>query len=131
MKGTFYTLEASISVAMIIITIMFFLQTPQGSADISAANYKIKVHDALKFSDDIGTLRPMVLASNATGVEDEIRPYVAGYFDYEVAIYNSTHALTPVPSIDSENVITVSYFLSGAVGQFSPSEVRVYVWGVE
>lgn len=130
MKGTFYTLEASISVAMIILTIMFFLQTPQGSADLSAANYKLRVYEALKFSDDIGTLRGMVLANNATGVEADMLPYVSGYFDYDVAIYNSTHALTTVPSIDSDNVITVSYFLSGTAGQFAPREVRVYVWGV-
>ena len=133
-KGTFYTLEAAIAVAVIVVTLVFFFQEPIESLELSKANYKLRIYDALKISDDVGNLRKNALDNNATGIESELNSYssyLSGYLDYNVTIYNKTSNLTAVPSISSENIITVGYFLSGKVGNYTPKEIRVFVWGFD
>jgi hypothetical protein len=131
MKGSFYSLEAAIAVAMIIVTIVLFFQTPQTPVELSKANYKVRIYDALEISDEVGNLRNMVLDNNATGIENEIGTYVQAYLNYNVTIYNKTGNLTAVPTLDSENILTVSYFLAGTVGNYTPREVRVFIWGID
>jgi hypothetical protein len=131
MKGSFYTLEAAIASIMMIMTLVFVFQRSPDILELSKANYKVKIYDALKISDDTGDLRKNVMDNNALSIESDLNSYIPIYLDYNVTIYNKTSNLTDVPSISSENVITVSYFLAGRVGNYAPKEVRVFLWGFE
>ena len=134
MRGTFYTLEAALAVAMIVVTLVFFFQEPIESLELSKANYKLRIYDALKISDDVGDLRKNALDNNATAIESELNSYssyLSGYLDYNVTIYNKTSNLTAVPSISSEDIITVGYFLAGKIGNYTPKDIRVFVWGFD
>jgi len=131
MKGTFYTLEAAIAAAMMIVTLIFFLQKPPETLELSKANYKLKIYDALELSEDVGDLRKNTLDNNATAIESELSSYLPVYLDYNVTIYNKTTNLTAVPDISAENIITVSYFLAGKVGNYTAKEVRVFSWGFD
>ena len=131
MKGTFYTLEAAIAVAMIVVTLVFFFQRPVETLELSKANYKLRVYDALKIYDDVGDLRKNALDNNATGIKSELSSYISTYLSYNVTIYNKTSNLTAVPSISSGDIITVGYFLVGKVGNYTAKEIRVFVWGFD
>ena len=131
MKGSFYTIEAAIAAVMMIVTLAFFFQKPPETLELSKANYKLKIYDALKLSEGVGDLRKNALDNNATAIESELGSYIPVYLDYSVAIYNKTTNLTAVPDISAENIITVSYFLAGKVGNYTPKEVRVFAWGFD
>jgi len=128
-KGTFYTLEAAISVVIIITSLAFVFQIEPKVLDLSKANYKQEVYGALKIVDEGGDLRSDILANNATAIEEGMDPYISTSFN--VAIFNKTSNITATPVITLEDIITVSYLISGEVGNYTPREVRVYVWGVE
>lgn len=131
MKGSFYTVEAAIAVVMMIMTLVFFFQNPPETLELGKTNYKLKIYDALKISDDVGDLRKNTMTNNAAAIESELSSYIPVYLDYNVTIYNKTDSLTAVPNISSDNIITVSYFLAGKVGNYTPKEVRVFAWGFD
>jgi hypothetical protein len=129
MRGTFYTLEAAIAVVVIITSLAFVFQIEPTGIDLSKANYKQEAYNALNIVDEGGDLRDNILANNASAIESGMDSYVSVNFD--VAIFNKTSNLTAIPDITSDDIITVSYLVSGEVGNYTPREVRVYVWGVE
>jgi hypothetical protein len=126
-QGTFYTLEAALSVIMIITSLIFIFKFSTPALDLSTANYKKEAYNALGIVDGSGELRSSVLANNVTAIEGSLDPYIAHSFD--VAIFNKTSNLTTIPELGTENVVSVSYIISGEVGNYTPREVRVYVWG--
>ena len=131
MKGSFYTLEAAIAAIMMTMTLVFVFQRSPDILELSKANYKVKIYDALKISDDTGDLRKNAMDNDASSIESELNSYIPIYLDYNVTIYNKTSNLTDVHIKSSENVITVSYFLAGGVGNYTPKEIRVFLWGFE
>ena len=131
MKGSFYVLESAIAVILMVTTLAFVLQTPSQSPELSKVNYKLKVYDGLKISETVGDLRKNTLENNAAAIKAELDLYIPASLDYDVAIYNKTSNTTAVPTISSEDVTTVSYFLAGWVGNYTPREVRVFVWGLD
>lgn len=130
-KGSFYTLEATIAIVMMIITTALLFQRPGETLELSKANYKLKIYNALKISDGVGDLRKNALSGNATAVDSDLDPYISDYLSYNSTIYNRTANITSVPDISSEDIITVSYFLAGKVGNYTAREVRVFVWGFD
>jgi hypothetical protein len=116
---------------MMIITTALLFQRPGETLELSKANYKLKIYNALKISDGVGDLRKNALSGNATAVDSDLDPYISDYLSYNSAIYNRTANITSVPDISSEDIITVSYFLAGKVGNYTAREVRVFVWGFD
>ena len=131
MKGSFYVLEAAISVIMMVTVLALVLQKPPETLELSKVNYKLKVYDALEIIDNVGDLRKNALDNNAAGIKAELNSYIPTSLNYEVAIYNKTSNITAVPTISSEDVITVSYFLAGNIGNYTPREVRIFAWGFD
>lgn len=131
MRGSLYTLEAAIAIVMMVVTAMLVFQRAPETLELSKANYKVKIYNALKISDDVGDLRKNVLDSDAAAVESELSSYIPIYLNYNVTIYNETSNVTSIPTIGSKDVITVSYFLAGKLGNYTAREVRVFVWGFD
>ncbi len=127
-KGAFYTLEAAIAVVIIVTTLAYTMRT-QATLELSKANLKQKVFDSLKILDDVGDLRKDVLQNNATAIKVDLSDYITESFD--VALFNKTSNLTATPVISEQTVVTVSYFIAGNIGNYTPREIRVYVWGIE
>lgn len=128
MKGTFYTLEAAIAVVIIITSMAFVFTIEPKVLDLSKANYKQEAHNAIQIVDRGKDLRKNAVANNATAIKSDLDSYISTNF--EVAIFNKTSNLTATPVLTSENIITVSYLIAGDVGNYTPREVRVYIWGV-
>ena len=129
MKGSFFALEAIIAALMVITALGFLLTTAPGTLELSTVNYKLDAYNGLKISDNTGDLRKNTLNNNVNAIETELDPYIS--IDFDVAIYNKTTNITATPSLDEEDVITVSYFLAGEMGNYTPREVKVYLWGFD
>jgi hypothetical protein len=129
MKGISLTFEAAIASILLLSVIIFFFK-PLQSSQTSEVNHKVAAYNGLKISDEAGGLRENALENNATAIKNDLSAYIS-YLDYDVAIFNKTSNLTAVPSISLKDVISVSYFLAGDVGNYSASEVRVFLWGLD
>ena len=129
MKGITYTLEAVIAAIFLMLSLVFFFK-PMDIPDTSEFSYKKMAYDSLKVLNEGGRLREYTLDNDATSIKNDLATYIS-YLDYDVVIYNKTLNLTAIPSITADDVITVSYFLAGDVGNYSAKEVRLFVWGFD
>jgi len=129
MKGISFTFEAAIASILLLSVIIFFFK-PLQSSQTSELNHKIVAYNGLKISDEAGGLRENVLENNATAIKNDLSAYIS-YLDYYVAIFNKTSNITATPSTTTNDVISVSYFLAGDVGNYSAREVRVFLWGFD
>ena len=130
-KGSLYTLESAIAILLMVTVLALVVTQPQSTRELDIVNYKLRVFNALKATDDIGDLKVYVLNNDVDTIKAEMEASGTAYLDYEVVIYNRTDALTAEPEIDARNVVTVSYFLAGYVGDYDPREVRVFIWGFD
>jgi len=128
-KGISLTLEAVIAAILLFTALIFFFK-PLPTPEASEVGHKTAAYYGLKVLDELGKLRKNALDNNVTAIKNDLAPYIS-YLDYDVVIYNRTSNLTVVPSITAKDVISVSYFLAGDVGNYSAKEVRVLVWGFD
>ena len=127
MKGQMLTLEAIVGIVMVVSILLLIFREPPSTPEFKIANYKSQVHKGLKILENFD-LRKDALNNDATSIKNDLAPYVSPEVNYEVVIYNKTSNLTAIPTIESEEVATVSYFLAGDVDNYAPREVRVYLW---
>lgn len=130
-KGSLYTLESAIAIIIMVSTLFMITRQPQTTGELDIANYKLNVYKSLRIASDVGDLRRSAMNNNTDAIESEVEENAPTQLNYEVVIYNKTGAVTSESSIDSENVLTVSYFLAGRIGTYDPREVRVFVWGFD
>ncbi len=129
MKGISFTFEAAIASIILLTVIILFLK-PMNVPETSEVSHKVAAYNGLKILDETEKLRKNVLDNNATAIKNGLSSYLS-YLDYDVAIYNMTSNTSSVPSIESRNVISVSYFSAGEIGNYSAKEVRVFLWGFD
>jgi len=127
-KGISHTLEAIIAAVILMLSLVFYFR-PLTFPETSEANYKLDAYNGLKVMEETGKLREYALDKNATAIKTDLSPYI--YLNYEVTIYNKTSNLTAIPSITANDIISISYFLAGDVGNYSAKEVRVLIWGFD
>jgi len=132
-NGTLYAVESAIAIVMMITALAFLLSTPPQSQNLSKVNYKLQIYNALDIANSIGDLRKNAINNNADSIKSELQSNIPASLSFDVAIYNQTSNLTtvPTPSENSEDIITVSYLVSGSHGNYTPREVRVFAWGFD
>lgn len=126
MKGSYFVLESIIAIMIMSLTLAFIIQKPPETLELSYVNYKQDAYKGLEIMEEVGNLRKKALENNASYIRDELASYIS--ISYDVAIFNQTSNLTAIPSIESENIITLSYFIAGKLGNYTPREIRVYMW---
>jgi hypothetical protein len=126
MKSQIHIIEVVIACVLIAGVFALFIYKPPISPELSELNYKLDALNGLKILDESGNLRKYVLEKNVETIKELLAPYIRT--NYEVALFNETTNLTAIPSISAAKILSVSYFLAGDVGNFSASEVRVYLW---
>ena len=125
-----YILEATISILLILFIVVYLFQNPLNSPEYERMNYKIKTYKAITVLDDIGKLRKDVVNNNVSSIRDNLYPFMPKNLNYNVTIFNDTTNITMKPS-SSSDMISVSYFIAGDFDNYSPRDVRVYLWGFE
>ena len=125
-----YILEATISILLILFIVVYLFQNPLNSPEYERMNYKIKTYEAIKILDGIGKLRKDVVNNNVSSIRDNLYPFMPKNLNYNVTIFNDTANITMKPS-SSGDMVSVSYFIAGDFDNYSPRDIRVYLWGFE
>jgi hypothetical protein len=132
MKGQLFTLESLIAVLMLFLIVVYLFQNPPATPEFKRINYKLMAYDSLKMLEKTGELRNDAIKKNVTSIKNKMSPFLPGFLNYTVTIFNETANVTEIPSLSNEkNTLSVSYFLAGDIDNFKPMEVRVYIWGFE
>ncbi len=132
MKGTYYMIEAAISIIMVASIFLLLFLTPQTNPEIEKANVKHDLYKGLSILAAKGSLRTDALAHNTTSISSDMQRYVQNNIQLTVVIYNSTfNNVTSNFTQPTTDAVAVSYYLAGDIGNFTKTEVRVYAWGFE
>lgn len=131
MKGVLFSVESIIAVGILVITFFFLFGHPLPSVENSKENFKLQVINGLDVLKNSGELRNDALNNNASSIKNKMSSHIPVFINYNVTIYNETANTTSIPSIVASNLVTISYFLAGDVGNYSAREIRVYLWGFE
>lgn len=122
-KGQFHTIEAAIAITAVLV-VVFLVFRINAAPEIEAVSMKQKVLDSLKALDDGNRLRHNVLAGNNVTIEN----YLESYFPiYNFTVYFCPSVSCTPPVLTQEKVFSVSYFISGDMGNSKSYEVIVYV----
>jgi hypothetical protein len=126
MKSQIHMIEVLIACVLIAGVFALFVYRPPASPELSELNYKLDALNGLKILDESGNLRKHVLERNVAAIKELLAPYIR--INYEVVLFNETTNLTTIPSVSAAKILSVSYFLAGDIGNFTASEIRVYLW---
>jgi hypothetical protein len=126
MKSQIHIIEVVIACVLIAGVFALFVYKPPASPELTELNYKLDALNGLKMLDESGSLRKYVLEKNAAAIKELLVPYIT--INYEVVLFNETTNLTSIPSFPTTEILSVSYFLAGDIGNFTASEIKVYLW---
>ena len=132
MKGMYYTIEAMVAILLIVSVFFLLFSTQQKSPEVGRANIKNDIYKALETLDSKGSLINQTLNNDATAIKNDLSSFLPVNIQLNVAIYNkSFNNLTSEVTDQLLDVIGVSYYLAGDVGNYTPKEIRVHAWGFE
>lgn len=132
MRGTYYTIEAAMAVFLVITIFLLLFSAAQENPEINRANLKSDVYKGLDTLLAKGSLRNQTLNNDATAIRSDLDDFLPVDVDLNVAIYNKSFSnLTADVSDQQSDIVGVSYFIAGDVGNYTPREIRVHVWGFE
>ena len=132
MKAVYYNLEAVIAAFLVMgIFLLLFFSIPK-SQEVERANLKTDIYRGLEILNEKGSLRVYALENNATTIKNDLRIFLPISVSSHVTIFNKTfNSLTTPFTEETSDTISVSYAIAGNVGNYTPKEIRVYVWGFE
>lgn len=137
-KGVLLTVEAVVAILMILFIVVFIYRNPRETASLRDVDLKIKVYDGLVALDRSADLRKGVIENDVAKIKRELDPFIPDYVTFEVVLYNSTQNSTIAnttnypSSIDNQSyVLVVSYLVAGHVENYTPRDVRVFMWGFD
>ncbi len=130
MKGAYYTLEAAISIFLIMtIFVLLFFTTPE-NPEVERANAKNDIYKGFDALSSRGSLRIDALNNNASAIDGDLDDFLPLFVSLDITIFNRSFVnLTSAHPEAESDTIVVSYYLAGAVGNYTPREIRAYVWG--
>lgn len=132
MKGTYYTIEAVVAVFLMITIFLLLFVAPQKNPEIERANVKTDIYKGLETLNSQGSLRNQTLNNDAAAIENDLDDFLPVNLQLNVAIYNrSFHNLTREVTDQPTDMIGVSYYIVGDVGNYTPREIRAHAWGFE
>lgn len=137
-KGILLTVEAAFAILMILFIVVFIYKNPREVATLRDIDLKTKAYDGLVALERSGDLRKAVIDNDATKIEDDLGPFIPDYVTHRAVLYNSTQNSTtanttnyPSTIDDQSYVLVVSYLVAGDVDNYTPRDVRVFMWGFD
>jgi len=132
MKGTYYLVEATVAIFLIISIFLILFSEPQKNPEINRANVKSDIYKALEVLNSKGSLRNQTLNNDASAIKNDLDDFIPVNIQLNVAIYNkSFDNLTAEVVQQVTDMVGVSYYIAGDVGNYTPKEIRVHAWGFE
>lgn len=130
MKGAYYTMEAVVAIFLMlsIFTLLFFA-TPK-NPEVERANTKNDIYKGFETLNSKGSLRTDALNNNASAIDGELDDFLPLFTSLDITVFNRTFVNVTSPHTEvTSDTIVVSYYIAGAVGNYTPKEIRAYVWG--
>lgn len=132
MKGTYYIIEAAIAIVLIFTIFLLLFLSPQNNPEISRNNVKNDIYKVLESLNSKGSLRNQTLNNDAVAIKNDLADFLPISISLNVAIYNKSFSnLTAELTDQVSDIVGVSYYLVGDIGDYTPKEVRVHAWGFE
>ena len=125
MKGMLKSFETFIAIIFVLAAYFTLFVQGEKTPDMETTIWKLKSFEALKALDDLNELATYVIANNTEKIESDLAEILPIGLDYKVLVCNQT---CPSLSINSEKVVSVSYFIAGNVTDVEPREVLLYMW---
>ena len=126
MKGQIKTLEAVISVIILISAVFILASFSPKLPEVESLDIKLKILKGLKNLDENNELRKYVYLNDSSTLEQKILQYIPKNFEYKVLICNKLCSY----EVNAKKVYTISYFLASDLKNFETMEVLVYVWQI-
>ncbi|MEM5797228.1 MAG: hypothetical protein QXD72_01740 [Candidatus Aenigmatarchaeota archaeon] len=132
MKGTYYMIEAVVAIFLVVSIFLLLFLTPTKNPEIERANIKNDIYKALEILNSKGSLRNQTLNNDAAAIKSDLERFLPINIQLNVAIYNRTfNNLTAELTEQFTDIIGVSYYIAGDIGNYTPKEIRVHAWGFE
>jgi hypothetical protein len=132
MKGTYYIIETAIAIFLVTSIFLLLFLSPPKNPEIERANVKNDIYRALETLNAKGSLRNQTLHNDATAIKNDLASFVPFNIQLNVAIYNkSFQSLTTEVSDQQSDIVGVSYYFAGDIGNYTPREIRVHGWGFD
>lgn len=132
MKGTYYVIEAAVAVFLVVTIFLLLFLSPQKNPEIERANVKNDIYKGLDTLLSKGSLRNQTLNNDATAIKNDLDDFLPVNMQLNVAIYNKSFSnLTAEVVEQTADMVGVSYYVAGDIGNYTPREVRVHVWGFD
>lgn len=125
MKGLLQSLEAVIGILLILTVFVTIYSRDVPLPELDTVNFKLKGFSALKTIDETGELRGAVALNDTTEVENKVSDLVPKHLNLKVVFCKLGCAL---PDIASENIVSVTYLVTGEVNNIDPRQVVLYMW---
>lgn len=131
MKGTYYMIEVAITIVLVVSIFLLLFLIPQRNPEIERSNIKNDIYKGLDNLLSKGSLRNQTLNNDPTAIRNDLDDFLSANLQLNVAIYNRSSNLTAEVSDQPTDIVGVSYYIVGDIGDYTPREVRVHAWGFE
>jgi hypothetical protein len=125
MKGILKTFESIIAILMMATFFLTVFVTEEKTVDVDIINWKIMGFNALKALHDENKLATPALSNDTSTIESRLSTILPSTLNYQVLICSAT---CPTPSISSNKITSVSFFVTGNASIINPKEVVLYIW---
>lgn len=124
-KGLMKILEAVIAILMILTIVVIYFGGKESFPEFSSINNGIRAFYALKVLDQSNKLRSDVVSNNTRNIENNLKPLMPGEISFQVFVCQTDCGK---PAVQTENMISVNYLISGDIDSFKPRQIVLYMW---
>jgi len=110
---------------MVLVVYILIFSAPITPPDFETINVELQAFNALQNLDQNNELRTYVLQNDNTTISNKLADTIPSNINYLVGICGLT---CTAPVINSTRSFSISYILSGDVGNFNPKQVLIYMW---
>ncbi|MEM5854321.1 MAG: hypothetical protein QW228_08200 [Candidatus Aenigmatarchaeota archaeon] len=125
MKGLLKSFEALIAIFLVIGAYFALFGSGEKIPELEVILWKTRGFEALRTLDMENKLSTLALSNDTQSIEKELETLLPIGLEYKVLICEES---CPSFSVNSEKVVSVSYFISGNVTHLEPREVLLYLW---
>ena len=126
MKGYIYTLEATIAISMILVSMAFLFGSAPTQPELEISIIKQQSFEALEYLDQLGLLREAVHTANETYIENQLSSMLPGSIQLEAEICTTNCSEANVP--EDETTIALDYYITGYKNTYLGKRVRLWLW---
>lgn len=125
MKGIMKTLEAVITILMVLVIDVIMFSAPIVPPDFESINLQLRAFSSLQTLDANNELRYYVSQNDTMTITNKLSSLMPTNVNYLISVCSST-CIAPV--INSTRILSVNYLISGDYSNFNPQQIVLYMW---